>query len=85
MEFLNRKLMTARQAADYLSVSLATLRKIERSGLLLPYRTPGGHRRYSVSMLEEYLDRSRKTWESDLSLIEQGPSITEAKGGNGQT
>jgi excisionase family DNA binding protein len=52
-------LMTAKEAAAYLRVSLFTLRKIEQQGLLVPYRTPGGHRRYSVDMLNEYLERSR--------------------------
>ena len=52
-------LVTAKEAAAYLRVSLFTLRKIEQQGLLVPYRTPGGHRRYSVEMLNEYLEHSR--------------------------
>lgn len=52
-------LMTAREAAKYLRVSMFTLSKIERAGDLVPYRTPGGHRRYSVRMLNQYLNQSR--------------------------
>jgi excisionase family DNA binding protein len=52
-------LLTAKEAAAYLRVSLFTLRKIEQQGLLIPYRTPGGHRRYSVDMLNDYLEKSR--------------------------
>jgi excisionase family DNA binding protein len=52
-------LMTAREAARYLRVSMLTLSKIERSGGLVPYRTPGGHRRYSLRMLNQYLNNSR--------------------------
>ena len=52
-------LLTAKEAAAYLRISLFTLRKIEQQGLLVPYRTPGGHRRYSVEMLNEYLEHSR--------------------------
>ena len=52
-------LMTAKEAALYLRVSLLTLSKIEKQGGLLPFRTPGGHRRYSVGMLNEYLEQSR--------------------------
>lgn len=52
-------LLTAKEAAAYLRISLFTLRKIEQQGLIVPYRTPGGHRRYSVEMLNEYLERSR--------------------------
>jgi excisionase family DNA binding protein len=54
-----REIMTAKEAADYLRVSLFTLRKIEQQGLIIPYRTPGGHRRYSLGMLQEYLENSR--------------------------
>jgi len=53
-------ILTAREAAEYLRVSLYTLRKIEMEGLLDPFRTPGGHRRYSREMLEEYLEKSRR-------------------------
>ena len=54
-----RRLLTAKEAAAYLRISLFTLRKIEQQGLVVPYRTPGGHRRYSVDMLDEYLENSR--------------------------
>ena len=52
-------ILTAREAADYLRVSLYTLRRMESAGDLIPYRTPGGHRRYSLKMLNEYLEKSR--------------------------
>ncbi len=55
----SRRLLTAKEAAEYLRISLFTLRKIEQQGLILPYRTPGGHRRYSLQMLNEYLEASR--------------------------
>ena len=55
----DKRLLTAKEAAAYLRISLFTLRKIEQQGLLIPYRTPGGHRRYSVDMLNEYLEKSR--------------------------
>ena len=53
-------ILTAKEAAEYLRVSLYTLRKMESEGGLVPFRTPGGHRRYSRKMLEEYLERTRK-------------------------
>ena len=53
-------LMTAREAAKYLRVIQFTLDKIERAGGLVPYRTPGGHRRYNVRMLNQYLNNSRR-------------------------
>ena len=55
-------LLNAREAAQYLRVSLFTLSRIEREGGLVPFRTPGGHRRYSMRMLHEYLEDSRDSW-----------------------
>jgi putative resolvase len=52
-------LLTAQEAAAYLRVSLFTLRRMEQRGLVKPFRTPGGHRRYSTEMLSEYLQRSQ--------------------------
>lgn len=54
------RLLRAREAAAYLSVSLVTLRRMEKRGVLSPYRTPGGHRRYSHEMLDDYLESSRR-------------------------
>jgi excisionase family DNA binding protein len=53
-------LLKAREAAQYLNVSLATLDRMEKERKLTPFRTPGGHRRYSLAMLNEYLERSRQ-------------------------
>jgi excisionase family DNA binding protein len=52
-------LLTAKEAAAYLRVSMFTLNRIERHGQILPFRTPGGHRRYSLQMLNNYLESSR--------------------------
>lgn len=52
-------LLKAREAAEYLRISLFTLSKIERIGMLTPFRTPGGHRRYSLDMLNYYLEANR--------------------------
>jgi excisionase family DNA binding protein len=54
-----KQVLTAKESADYLRISTFTLRKIERQGLIIPYRTPGGHRRYSLDMLNDYLEHSR--------------------------
>ena len=80
MEELNERLgekltlLNAREAAQYLRVSLFTLSRIEREGGLVPFRTPGGHRRYSLRMLHEYLESSRNSWilRSDVTYRHQG-------------
>ena len=53
-------LMTAKEAARYMKISQFTLDKIEHAGGLESYRTPGGHRRYSLAMLNRYLHKSRR-------------------------
>ncbi len=67
MELPKQGLLTAREAAEFLGISLSTLRKIEQSGLLIPFRTPGGHRRYDKKMLEDYLETSRRLPHADRS------------------
>ena len=52
--------LTAKEAARYLRVSMFTMSNIESQGGLVPYRTPGGHRRYSLKMLNTYLNNSRR-------------------------
>lgn len=52
-------LLTAKEAAAYLRVSINTLGRMEQLGLIVPYRTPGGHRRYSLAMLQNYLETTR--------------------------
>ncbi len=52
-------LLTAKEAAAYLRVSVNTLGRMEQRGLIVPYRTPGGHRRYTLAMLRSYLEGTR--------------------------
>jgi excisionase family DNA binding protein len=60
VELEQRTLLTAKEAAQYLRISLLTLSKIEKQGGIVPFRTPGGHRRYSLDMLRDYLEQSRQ-------------------------
>ena len=50
-------LMTAKEAAKYLRISQFALGKIEKGGGINSYRTPGGHRRYSLRMLNKWLNK----------------------------
>jgi DNA-binding transcriptional MerR regulator len=43
--------LTMSQAAELLGVQAAFLRSLDTSGVLQPYRSPGGHRRYSRHQL----------------------------------
>ena len=49
---------TIEEAAKYLSVSISTLRRWEREGKIQPDRTKGGHRRYSISVLDPNLKQA---------------------------
>ena len=55
-----QSLLSAREAADYLNISLSTLSIAEDKGMIQPYQTPGGHRRYSITMLNEYLESTKE-------------------------
>ena len=68
MEEQRKRLLTAREAAEYLGISLATLGRMDKEGQLVPYRTLGGHRRYSLTMLDEYLAGSRRRPPATTSL-----------------
>lgn len=56
---LERTMLTMAEAAAFLGISPNTLRRMEAHGVLIPYRTYGGHRRYSLTMLESYLEAHR--------------------------
>ena len=76
-------LLTAREAAEYLHVSLFTLGRIEKDRLLVPFRTPGGHRRYSLEMLNEYLERTRfqlEEPEGRVLIVDDGDELAHILG-----
>jgi excisionase family DNA binding protein len=52
---------TSSQAARYLGVSLATVRRWTDAGYLGGYRTPGGQRRFSREQLDGFTDSLRRT------------------------
>jgi site-specific DNA-methyltransferase (adenine-specific) len=53
-------IFTTREAARYLGISLSTIYRMEKQGLISATRTPGGQRRFSKKNIEEYLKKSRK-------------------------
>ncbi len=46
---------TSSQAARYVGVSLATIRRWSDAGHLTCYRTPGGQRRFSREQLDDFI------------------------------
>ena len=49
------ELLTIKQAAEYLNVSVDTLRLWDKSGKLISLKTTGGHRRYNKETLNQYI------------------------------
>lgn len=49
------ELLNIAQAAKYLNVSIDTLRLWDKNGNLKPLKTPGGHRRYDKSTLNDFI------------------------------
>jgi excisionase family DNA binding protein len=54
-------IFTSSQAAHYLGVSLATIRRWSDAGYLTGYRTPGGQRRFSREQLDAFVDSLHRT------------------------
>lgn len=50
-----RLVFTSSQAARYLGVSLATIRRWSDAGHIACYRTPGGQRRFSKDQLDGFI------------------------------
>ncbi len=57
-------IFTSSQAARYLGVSLATIRRWTDAGYLSGYRTPGGQRRFSRAQLDGFVDSLHRTDET---------------------
>ena len=53
MPNLPEKTLSIQEAAELLKVTTKTLRRWEASGLLVPARTTGGHRRYLLSQIQD--------------------------------
>ncbi|HEY2142526.1 MAG TPA: helix-turn-helix domain-containing protein [Solirubrobacteraceae bacterium] len=58
-----RLVFTSSQAAAYLSVSLATIRRWTDAGHISCYRTPGGQRRFSREQLDGFVSSMQRDGE----------------------
>ncbi len=56
---------TSSQAANYLGVSLATIRRWADAGYISCYRTPGSQRRFSRRQLDEFISSLQAPGHSD--------------------
>jgi len=56
---VENNLISTSGAAKHLGVSKSTLYRMVDQGTLFPTKTPGGQRRFDISELDEYLEKSR--------------------------
>ncbi len=61
---------TSSQAARYLGVSLATVRRWTDAGHVGCYRTPGGQRRFSRAQLDDFIASMQRTGAADAPTVE---------------
>src|SRR5687768_2081708 len=66
--------LTLGQAAKYLGVAQSTMRKWSDLGRVSAFYTPGGHRRYRRTDLDQFLDRSGPA-SSTPSATDAGPLV----------
>ena len=60
------ELLKIGKAAEFLQVSEDTLRLWDKTGKLKPIKTAGGHRRYSIKQLDEFLGKNKASKYGDL-------------------
>jgi excisionase family DNA binding protein len=69
---------TSSQAARYLGVSLATVRRWTDAGHIGCYRTPGGQRRFSRAQLDEFIASMQRTSHSSEAAVVEHSSARVA-------
>jgi excisionase family DNA binding protein len=74
------RLLTIKQASEYLNVSQDSLRKWDKSGKLIPFTTSGGHRRYLREDLDKFIGfETQVTSENNIVAIYSRVSSNEQK------
>ena len=68
-----RLVFTSSQAASYLGVSLATIRRWTDAGHISCYRTPGGQRRFSRDQLDRFISSLQRGGVSAEAAVAQRP------------
>lgn len=69
---ITARLLNVGQAAEYVGVSAASLRKWSNEGLVPVYRTPGGQRRYHRDDLDQFMSSMRETSVADHAVPRLG-------------
>ncbi len=78
---ITARLLNVGQAAAYIGVSAASLRKWSNEGLVAVYRTPGGQRRYHRDDLDVFMSSMRETSPADHAVPRLGRGSASAMTG----
>ncbi len=65
----SQRFLNVSEAAEFLGVSAASLRKWSDQGVVPVYRTPGGQRRYAPADLEEFLASMRQPSKASVEAV----------------
>lgn len=76
----SQKFFNVSEAADFIGVSAASLRKWSDKGLVPVYRTPGGQRRYSPGDLEQFLASMRQPAVGEIGVPRYGRNAGAVSG-----
>lgn len=68
----SQRFLNVSEAAEFLGVSAASLRKWSDQGIVPVYRTPGGQRRFSPADLEEFLASMRQPSSTGVGVPHYG-------------
>jgi excisionase family DNA binding protein len=71
------RLLNVGQAAAYLGVSPASLRKWSNEGIVPVYRTPGGQRRFSTADLDEFMRAMRQPSTEAVPRLGRNGTVTQ--------
>lgn len=63
------RLLTIGETAELLSVGISTLRHWDETGQLVAVRTPGGHRRYRLSAIEQFQGLETSGENEDVTAV----------------
>lgn len=63
------RLLNTKEASQYLNVSADCLRKWDKNGKLVPYKTSGGHRRYDEDMLKAFIGAETENGDTEKKIV----------------
>lgn len=76
----SQRFLNVSEAAEFLGVSAASLRKWSDQGIVPVYRTPGGQRRYAPADLEGFLASMRQPSSAGVGVPHYGRNASSITG-----